>query len=213
MKTIKTEKEKINLEVKKEGKIIDSVKHLDIYSSTSKRCPICKKNLLSAIFYNVEIDYCPICLGLWFDEDELRWAKDEKYKELKWFDVDLWKDEAKFKTSYGIRLCPCCRMPLYEVYYGDSGIIVDVCKLCHGIWLDRMEFKKIVVWLHVKADYEIMNNYTKNMFKELGEVFNGPETLKEEAEDFMVILRMLGYRFSILHPVIYRLLSDAPRRY
>lgn len=185
---------------------------MNIDNSTRRKCPICKNNLLSSVFYNIDIDYCPVCLGLWFDKDELRMAKDEKSRDLKWFDVDLWKDENKFKASSGKRLCPCCRMPLYEVYYGDSGVIIDACKLCHGIWLDRVEFKKIVAWLHVKADYAVMNNYTKNMFKEMGEIFNGPETFKEEIDDFMVILRMLCYRFSILHPVISRMLQELPKR-
>src|SRR4030042_548105 len=89
-------------------------------------CPICKKiNLLNSILHNVEIDYCPKCLGTWFDEDELRLAKDQKDEDLKWLDVDLWKNDNDFKISYGIRICPKCRVPLYEVYYGDSKIIVD----------------------------------------------------------------------------------------
>ena len=41
-------------------------------------CPHCKIKLNSTILYNVEVDYCPRCLGLWFEEEELRWAKDFK---------------------------------------------------------------------------------------------------------------------------------------
>ena len=52
-------------------------------------CPICKIELEKAIFYGVEVDYCPRCLGVWFEEDELRLAKDEKDKNLNWLDVDL----------------------------------------------------------------------------------------------------------------------------
>ena len=102
-------------------------------------CPICKKQQLEKeIFQNVGVDYCPACLGIWFEENELRWAKDAKDKELNWLDIDLWKNPEKFKISRGQRrLCPSCRMPLYEVYYGDSGVVVDVCNLCHGVWLDR----------------------------------------------------------------------------
>src|SRR3972149_8792448 len=100
-------------------------------------CPICKKELEKAIFYGVEIDYCPTCLGVWFEEEELRWAKDEKDRNLRWLDIDIWKDDEKFKISPNQRLCPSCRMPLYQVGYGESGIFVDVCNLCRGIWLDR----------------------------------------------------------------------------
>jgi len=180
-------------------------------TATRFKCPICKKPLLSSILHNVEIDYCSNCLGIWFEEEELRWAKDEKDKNLGWLDIDLWKNEREFKISSGIRLCPSCGVPLYEVYYGDSGVVVDVCKLCHGIWLDRAEFKKIIDWLKEKADYEVLNNYAVSLFKELAEVFIGPETLKEEVLDFLIILKLLNYKFIIRHPVISRLMLELPR--
>ncbi len=175
------------------------------------KCPICKIKLSSTILYNVEVNYCTSCLGLWFEQEELRWAKDEKDKDLKWLDIDLWKNEKKFKISYGMRLCPSCRVPLYEVYYGDSGIIVDVCNLCHGVWLDRAEFKKITEWLKQKADNEVLNNYAKNLFEELVEIFAGPEPLREEILDFLTILKLLNYKFATKHPVISKLILQLPR--
>ncbi|KKQ66192.1 MAG: hypothetical protein A3F95_02780 [Candidatus Nealsonbacteria bacterium RIFCSPLOWO2_12_FULL_39_31] len=89
-------------------------------------CPNCKKILSTSLLHNTEVDYCPACLGLWFEEDELRLAKDNKDEGLKWLDIGLWEDEKKFKISRGIRVCPACRVPLYGVYYSDSGISVDV---------------------------------------------------------------------------------------
>lgn len=177
------------------------------------KCPICKNsNLKSEIFHNVEVDYCPDCLGIWFERDELRWAKDNKDKDLNWMDVDLWEDETKFKISRGERrLCPTCRMPLYEVYYGDSGIIVDVCNLCHGVWLDRKEFLKIMEWLKKKADYEVMHSYSSNLIKELGEIFSGPEALKEEIADFLTILKILNYKFLVQYPAIARIILSLSR--
>ena len=180
-------------------------------TATDFKCPICKKSLSSSILCNVEIDYCQSCLGLWFEEEELRLAKDEKDGNLGWFDIDLWKNEKEFKISRGRRLCPSCRMPLYEVYYGDSGIIVDVCNLCHGVWLDRAEFKKIIDWLKEKADYEVLNNYAVNLFKQLTEIFTGPETLKKEILDFLMILKLLNYKFGAKHPIISKIISQLPR--
>ena len=138
-------------------------------------------------------------------------AKDNKDKDLNWLDVDLWKNENKFRISRGMRLCPSCRVPLYEVRYGDSNIVVDVCNLCHGIWLDRAEFKKIIDYLHKKADYEILNNYTKNLFQELGEIFIGPETLREEASDFLTVLKLLNYKFAAQHPLISKIILGLPK--
>lgn len=176
-----------------------------------KRCPICKALLSATILCNVEVDYCPKCLSLWFEDQELRWAKDKKDKNLKWLDVDLWKDRKKFKISYGIRLCPSCRVPLYEIYYGDSRIIVDICNLCHGTWLDRAEFRKITDYLQEKADYEVLNNYAKNLFEELAEIFVGPEALREEILDFLTILKLLNYKFAVQHPVLTKMILEMPK--
>ena len=179
----------------------------------SRKCPICKNNnLKKEIFHNVEVDYCSDCLGIWFNKNELRWAKDDKDKDLNWMDIDLWEDETKFKISRGERrLCPTCRMPLYEVYYGDSGIIVDVCNLCQGVWLDRKEFLKISEWLKKQADYEVLNNYSANLIKQLGEVFHGPESLKEEMADFLTISKLLNYKLLTQHPIISKMILDLSR--
>jgi Zn-finger nucleic acid-binding protein len=202
-------------------------------------CPICKIQLDRAVLSGVEVNYCPSCLGLWFEEDELRWAKDYKDRNLRWLDIDLWKDETKFRISPGKKLCPRDRFPLYETAYGDSGIHpvksakggarpvkseelfnrgkqfngvkVDVCNLCHGIWLDRGEFKKIIQYLREKADQEILNHYLKNLRSEFWEIFAGPETLKEEIEDFLIVLKLLNYKLAVQHPAIARIIASLPK--
>jgi Zn-finger nucleic acid-binding protein len=174
-------------------------------------CPRCQKKLDKAIFYNTEIDYCPFCLGIFFEEDELGQAKDVKDKNLAWLDVDLWQDEKKFKISYDQKLCPACRLPLYEISYGDSNVKVDLCNVCHGIWLDRGEFKKIIEYLKKKADYEILENYTKNLLKEFWEIFTGPESLREEILDFLTILKTLNYKFATQYPIITKIISQLPK--
>lgn len=176
-------------------------------------CPVCKKiELKQEIFHNVEVDYCPSCFGIWFEKDELRWAKDQKDKDLNWLDIDLWKNQKDFKVSWGERrLCPSCRMPLYEVYYGESGVIVDLCNLCEGIWLDRKEFLKIIDWLKAKANYEILNNYSKNLAKEAVEVLTGPESLKEEIADVLTVLKLLNYKFLTRFPTISKIISNLPK--
>ena len=173
-------------------------------------CPICKKLLEKTIFLNTEIDYCPLCLGLWFEQDELRQAKDEKDRGLNWLDIDLWKDKKDFKISYGQKLCPSCRLPLYKINYGDSNIELDVCNICQGIWLDRGEFSKIIKYLKNKANFEVLNNYAKNLFQEFKEIFTGPETFREEILDFVTILKLLKYKFTIQQPLISKIISESP---
>lgn len=175
------------------------------------KCPIDKEDFEKAIFYGIEVDYCQKCLGLWLEEEELRLAKDTKDRGLRWLDIDLWKDRLKFKISKGERLCPACRLPLYEVRYGDSNIIIDICNLCHGVWLDRGEFKKISSYLKEKSDEEVLQNYAKDLTRQFWEVFVGPEGFREELHDFLAILKVLNYKFFTQHPNIARLINNLPK--
>jgi len=174
-------------------------------------CPICKIDLEESLFHNTDVNYCPKCYGIWFEEDELRQAKDEKDKELQWLDTDLWADPKKLKILHGIRFCPACRLPLYEVYYGNSGIIVDICTVCSGVWLDRGEFKKIIKYLQEKSNYEILHNYVLDLLKEGFEVFIGPETFKEEVSDFLALFKVLNYKFTTQHPHIAQGILSLPK--
>jgi len=164
-------------------------------------CPNCKeKTLEKVILLNVEIEYCTKCFGLWFDNDELRLAKDKEDENLNWIDVDLWRDKKKFEISKGGRLCPHCRMPLYEVQYDNSKVKVDLCSLCKGIWLDKKEFKKIVNYLKDKADYEVLHDFSRNLMEEFWEIFTGPEKMRGEILDFLTFTKLLRYKFMIQHP-------------
>ncbi len=174
-------------------------------------CPICKTELKKVVFYGVEVDYCPNCLGLWFERDELRQAKDEKDENLNWLDIDLWKEEAKFKISPGKKLCPHCQVPLYEVNYSDSKVKVDLCNLCEGIWLDRGEFKKIINYLKEKEKKEVLDSYFKNLVKEGIEIFTGPETFREEIGDFLTVLKLLNYKFLTQYPILSKIITTLPK--
>jgi len=174
-------------------------------------CPNDNEKLEKVLFYDVEVDYCPKCLGIWFDKDELRLAKDEKDKNLNWLDFDIWRDKAKFQVSRTNKHCPVCRVGLQEVKYDGSKTKIDFCKMCQGMWLDRGEFKQIIAYLKNKSDYEILNNYTKNMVSELWEVFSGPETFRNELEDFFTLLKLFNYKFIVQHPHLNMLIDDLPK--
>lgn len=176
-----------------------------------KTCPQCNLRLPQALLIGVEVDYCPSCYGLWFEENELEWAKDEKDRNLRWLDIDLWKDAARFQLTRGRKVCPVEHLPLYEVRYGDSDVKIDACSVCHGIWLDRGEFIEIVEYLKEKGYQEVMHRYAENLLSELWEVFSGPEMLQEEILDFLTILKLLRYKFLAQHPVISQLMLSLPR--
>jgi len=174
-------------------------------------CPSDNEQLQKVLFHDVEVDYCPRCLGIWFDEDELRLAKDDEDKQLNWIDVDLWRDKSKFTVLRADKYCPACRVGLQEVRYDTSKVRVDFCKLCKGVWLDRGEFRRIINYLKNKSDYEILHHYTKNFALELWEVFSGPEKFRSELADFFTVLRLLNYKFVTQHPFLNSLIENSQK--
>lgn len=172
------------------------------------QCPNDGENLEKILFHKVEVDYCPRCLGIWFDKDEFRQAKDARDMQLNWLDVDLWRDKSRFQISRANKHCPVCRIGLTEVKYDGSKTKIDFCKMCQGIWLDRGEFKQIINYLKQKSDYEILHHYIKNLVLQLWEVFSGPETFREDLEDFLTLLKLFNYKFITQHPHLNMLIEE-----
>lgn len=167
--------------------------------------------LEKAIVSGVEIDFCPNCFGMFFEQNELQIAKDIKDENLRWLDTDLWQYKSQFKISKSGILCPACQVPFYEIKYGDSGIKVDICVVCEGTWLDRGEFREIINYLKQTAQHEILENYFKNLTSEIVEIFTGPETLKQEISDVLCLLKLLNYKFAAQYPEIIEIIAKLPK--
>lgn len=158
----------------------------------------------------VKIDRCSECRGLWFNRDELRLAKDSQEEETRWFDIDLWKNEKDFKSASSHKFCPVCQAPFYNIQYGNSGICVEVCKNCLGLWLEEGEFRKIVDFVQKESAYTLLNNYIRSLIKEGKEIFTGPEDLKSEIGDFLMVLKLLQFKLASGHPALTRVLTSLP---
>lgn len=174
-------------------------------------CLNCRKETLEKINFNkVQVDRCTQCHGIWFDQDELRKLKDEKDQYLKWLDIDLWTEGKKFKISSSGKICPLCKETLYEVRYGESNIKVDTCISCKGIWLDEGEFKKIIAYLKNIVGTKTLTKYFKHILEEAKEIFAGPEELSSEIEDFLLVMKLLQYRFYTQYPIIGDIIINLP---
>ena len=79
------------------------------------------------------------------------------------------------------------------------------------MWLDRGEFKQIMVYLKNKSDYEVLHHYTKNLVVQLWEVFAGPEKFREELEDFLMLIKLFNYKFVTQHPHLETLIEELPK--
>ncbi len=158
----------------------------------------------------VKVDRCAECGGLWFNRDELRQAKDPQDDYAQWFDIDLWHNEETFNLQQSPRLCPVCQVPFYNIQYGDSGVRIDACKKCEGVWLDKDEFKNIIDFVEKRSAYDLLNNYVKSLIEEGKEIFTGPESLKSEISDFFIVLKLLQFKLVFGKPLLTNLLMNLP---
>lgn len=113
------------------------------------KCPIDQTTLKEVVYEGIHIETCPSCGGEWLDADELKHvvaAREHKFSEAELAAL------AKAKPVTGIALesvdrdvpCPKCGTQTKPVNYGgDTGLIIDSCPDCGGIWLDAAEVESI----------------------------------------------------------------------
>ena len=167
------------------------------------QCPKCSEEMHRQAIGKVEVDECSNCNGVWFDEDELRKAKDKTDSDLNWMDFDLWKHADQFQVSAKPIKCPKCSIDMAGILYGKTGIEVDHCVKCKGIWLDGGEFKKIIEALTDELETKSALEYVKASLGEAIEIFAGPESFLSEWRDFLTIMTMLEYRVLAENPELH----------
>ncbi len=85
----------------------------------------------------LRLDYCPKCLGIWFDKGELEQILPLAIKKL----------SVHHNVSKETFRCPRCQSHLYEFYYPQTVVLIDMCKNCSGIWFDnKKEIEEIQLW-------------------------------------------------------------------
>lgn len=169
-------------------------------------CPNCQHLLKKESFHGVQIDYCTSCKGLWFDRGELRKAKDNTDENLRWLDFYLFEEkEGKYIDSSSKRKCPIDATLMVSQKYAESGILINKCLQCQGVWLDYHEFEKIVEYLHKKIYSETAAEYSIDAAKQLLEIGKGHENKKSEIKDFLAVLKLLETRFVVEHPIIIQI--------
>lgn len=99
-------------------------------------CPSCGTSLEHSLFHGVTVDSCTTCDGMWFDPDELRTALHRATSPA----------PAGRKSEFNATPLPCpkCQteMPVVDYAY-HSGIVINRCNRCLGVWLSRGQFDQI----------------------------------------------------------------------
>ena len=103
-------------------------------------CPRCKIILQDNILGGVVYKKCSKCGGFWFDKGELHQIRQEK----DWFKIETNVEEATSTVIKGSLQCPRCSELLHTIEYAhETGIKIDVCSKCEGLWLDSGEIQAI----------------------------------------------------------------------
>lgn len=155
----------------------------------------------------VEVGECAGCKGIWFDEGELRKAKDEADPDLNWMDFELWEHEDEFHVAVKPITCPRCDVQMAAIEYGTTKVEINYCTKCKGIWLDTDEFKKIIDALTEELLTKSVHDYVRASVEEAKEIVAGPDTVMSEWKDFLTVVRMLEYRILSKNPRVSKALT------
>ena len=113
------------------------------------KCPNCQSDLKTITYEGISIEACDKCKGDWLDLAEL--GKIVRLREVK-FNPDERRAIAESTTLKGVVLkgvdrdlkCPKCGGTTDALNYGgNTGIILDRCTACGGLWLDKEELEKV----------------------------------------------------------------------
>ncbi len=116
------------------------------------KCPRCKTPLSSRTRESVSIDCCAACNGTWVRPEQIKSMI--KNHETKFSQALV---QATLKQTgpqippaeqETILACPTCAKPMNTVNYNySSGIIVNVCRDQHGMWLDQNELERVEIFM------------------------------------------------------------------
>jgi len=104
-----------------------------------RNCPQCQGHPMQPVkFGDVELDVCPECRGVWFDQgEEIEMAhqslgEDPRVREL--------ASELGERVRVTTMRCPCCEEPLVCYRFPQhEDLEVEICELCGGLWLEHGE--------------------------------------------------------------------------
>lgn len=105
-------------------------------------CPKCRAaDLRPTTVRDIQVDRCPRCHGIWFDEREL-----SAMLALDAASLQPLADRADAGHLTELRAdCPRDGTPLLRVFSAlNRQVVVDTCPACRGIWLDGGELAALV---------------------------------------------------------------------
>ncbi|HZE13938.1 MAG TPA: zf-TFIIB domain-containing protein, partial [Chthoniobacterales bacterium] len=99
------------------------------------------------------------------------------------------------------------------IVFGHSGVVIDSCPDCHGVWLDRGEFDSIVDFLRDDATNATAKEIGQELREDLRKAVSGegPESRLAELGDAAAAIEALANTVIFDHPAFFNFLSSATR--
>jgi Zn-finger nucleic acid-binding protein len=170
-----------------------------------------KQNIIAEI----TISECPGCRGIWFDHGELDAVKDEVSPDMRWLEVDTWKEQAEFKARSDPNFCPKCRdVTLTTVQDQQFATEISICTRCNGTWLAAGQFLNLINALIDEANRKSAPEIVKICLQQVKEMLTRPDSVISEWQNLKTVLELLKHRIFIQHPKLKSLkLSGCRNRY
>jgi Zn-finger nucleic acid-binding protein len=180
------------------------------------QCPKCKVvNMQTMEMGSVVIDECAQCGGIWFDQGELDQVIGSADPDLRWLDIDFWKDNTDFKVFTEDLPCPKCSR-YYQTRLVDetTNTTACLCSSCQGIWLDADQLRRIVQAVTEMASRMDSADYVKKSLHQVVDMTiaasDNPVSLSHW-RDLKAVLRMLKFRIYSEHPKLVSMLVGAQK--
>lgn len=115
----------------------------------ARLCPDCQIPMDQMSFRDVQLDDCPQCGGIWFDDGELKKLRG-LCDQLSFHALEdkAVPDRNVVAKESAVKLCPTCeeRLTPYRYMY-SSDVLLDECDDCFGVWVQDGELEKMANYL------------------------------------------------------------------
>ena len=173
------------------------------------QCPTCDKLLNSETLQGQTVDRCNDCNGLWLDHSELG----PIVRQTEPMD----RAKSTSETSLGDIKCPKCGRSLVPFNYAhDSGVFINRCASCRGIWLLPGQLELIAQYRTGTPAIRVLENAFANEIRESNRLWFARHLLRSRLLSGIVaigyicfVLLTTGNLQSVVSMVLFLLLPVA----
>ncbi len=168
------------------------------------KCPQCAQELKQVTYETVAIHTCASCGGEFIGTPELgpigRARQDRFSPQLRELLAQRTPRPGVAADAHPALCCPGCGEPMVAFSYGgDSGVLVDRCESCDGLWLDCEELERIQV---------LQERWAEEATDQLKQISIDLEKARREVAQ-ATSSAFAGSRFAFINALINRYLDAA----